>query len=340
MDKSPEFRIVGGASEEKKQEAKKDLEKALFDHFVSLSPEEKERLEKLEYPKSEKEIALIDFANKETNRLREECGLEPYDIQEGNYHIIPPEFYKEVIGEDSNASTSFSKQGILFNAEHLRDNPVKFGAIALHENLHLKGHVTMEVEEDKDELDKTLFREGVTMRSAQKLGFHGKHHLHFVGLHEAIVTAQEKKSFPKILELPVLKDQREWLMSDGAKELKEKIAKEKEIPMDEFISVRWLDKEKNKYESAIFSYLSQRQTLDYVCQEIQKEFPEQYKTSDDAFKEFLRGHFTGRMLPIARLTEKTFGEGSFRLLGNMKTDNESGVLHLESLKKARLRQKR
>jgi len=42
-------------------------------------------------------------------------------------------------------------------------------------------------------------------------------------------------------------------------------------------------------------------------------------------------------LPIARLMEKTFGEGSFRLLGNMETSNESGILHLESLQKARAR---
>jgi len=37
--------------------------------------------------------------------------------------------------------------------------------------------------------------------------------------------------------------------------------------------------------------------------------------------------------------EKTFGEGSFRLLGNMDTDEKSGVLHLEALKEARRRKK-
>jgi len=56
------------------------------------------------------------------------------------------------------------------------------------------------------------------------------------------------------------------------------------------------------------------------------------------YKVFLKAHFTGRLLPIGRLIEKTFGEGSFRLLGNMDTDDESGALHLESLEKARRRQ--
>lgn len=34
----------------------------------------------------------------------------------------------------------------------------------------------------------------------------------------------------------------------------------------------------------------------------------------------------------------TVSKGSFRILGNMDTNKKSGVLHLESLKKARIRQ--
>jgi len=52
----------------------------------------------------------------------------------------------------------------------------------------------------------------------------------------------------------------------------------------------------------------------------------------------LKTHFTGRLLPVARLVEGTFGEGSFRLLGNMTTEKQSGILHLESFKKLRAKQ--
>jgi len=75
-----------------------------------------------------------------------------------------------------------------------------------------------------------------------------------------------------------------------------------------------------------------------VCAEIQKEFPEKFKSADDVYKIFLNAHFTGHLVTIGRLVEKTFGEGSFRELGNMGSDKESGVLCLEFLKKARARQ--
>ena len=69
MEKGPEIRIVGGVSAEKKEQTRKEVEQALFSHFKSLSPQEREQFEKFEYPKSEKEITLINFANEETASL-------------------------------------------------------------------------------------------------------------------------------------------------------------------------------------------------------------------------------------------------------------------------------
>jgi len=331
MEKAPEFRIIGGASPEKKEQAKKEVEQALFNQFESISPQDREQLEKLEYPKSEKELAFIDFANKETDELMKEAGMDPYDIPAENYHIVPPELYTKV--HTGTATTAAIKQGIVFNAQYFRDNPVTFGASALHETLHLKGHFSLEVEEEGEKVKKTPYREGVTVRALQRHGFHGKYHRHFDGLHEAIVATQEKKLLGKLLELPELTKEKEWLMSDEAKELRKKVAENEEIPEDDIL---WVGK-KGKNDWASVSYSTQRQVLDYVCTKIQKEFPDQYQSADEVFKEFLKAHFTGQLLPIARLVEKTFGEGSFRLFGNMDHSEESGVLHLESLKKARAR---
>jgi len=331
MGKGPEIRIIGGASIEKKEQAKKEIEQALFNHFESLSPQEQEQLKKFEYPKSEKELALINFANKETSRLMQEAGIESYNVPEKNFHIIPPELYKKVAGEDGTATTFYTKQGVLFDAQYFRDNPVNFGTVALHEMLHLKAHLSMEVEEEGEEVKKTPYRAGVTVRALQKHGYHGKYHEHFAGLHEAIVAETEKRLLPKLLDCPALAAEKEWLMSTEAKEMKKKLAEEKGIPEDDIV---WVGK-KGKDDWETVSYLQQRNVLNYVCAEIQKQFPEQFKSPDDVYKVFLNAHFTGRLLPIARLVEKTFGEGSFRLLGNMGTDKESGVLHLESLKKAR-----
>src|SRR3990167_1894183 len=336
MKKGPEIRIVGGASAEKKEQTRREVEQAFFNHFESLSPQEREQFEKLEYPKSEKELALINFANEETSRLMQEAGIEPYDVPVDNYHIIPSELYKKVAGDSGNATTVNTKQGILFDALEFRDNPVYFGAAALHESLHLKAHFSMEVQEEGDKVSKTPYREGVTVRALQSYGHHGKYHHHFVGLHEGIVAETEKRLLGKLLDRPELVEEKEWLTSDEAKEMRKKLAEKKEIPEDDII---WVGKKgENDWEAV--SYLRQRDVLNYVCAEIQKQFPDQYQNADDVYKTFLNAHFTGRLLPLARLFEKTFGEGSFRLLGNMNTDRQSGVLHLESLKKARVRKTR
>ena len=56
MEKGPKIGVVGSASFEKKEEAKKKAERAFFDHFESSPKREQEQLAKLEYPKSEKEL--------------------------------------------------------------------------------------------------------------------------------------------------------------------------------------------------------------------------------------------------------------------------------------------
>jgi len=137
-----------------------------------------------------------------------------------------------------------------------------------------------------------------------------------------------------MLELSELKEEKNWLESDEAKAMKKKLAEKKQIAEDDII---WIDKNDINNWQAI-EYSQQRAVLAYLCSEIQKEFSEQYKNPDDVYKLFLKAHFTGRLPEIAKLVEKTFGKGSFRMLGNMESDPQSGILHLESLRKARMRQ--
>jgi hypothetical protein len=334
MKKGPEIRIIGNTSEEKKEQAREKINQALFNHFEILLPDEKELLKKFEYPKSKKEIALINFANEETSQLMREAGIEPYDIPVENIHIIPPELYKKFINSNSEAAAFFTNQGILFDAQHFRDNPVYFGAIILHEMLHLKLHSAIEIQEEDEKIKKTIYRTGVIVYPSQKYIRDEKHHRHFVGLHEAIVAETEKRFLKKLLEHPELAEERGWLISDEAKEIKRKIIEEKKILEDDII---WVGKN-GKNDWRIVSYLEQRNVLNYICAEIQKQFSNRYKSADDVYKVFLNANFTGKLLTLGRLVEKTFGKGSFRLLGNMDINSESGILHLESLKKARTHQ--
>ncbi|MEA2007340.1 MAG: hypothetical protein U9O20_04260 [Patescibacteria group bacterium] len=90
MEKGPQIRFVGGASTEKKRQIKKEIERALYDHYPTISKEDLEIIKKEERPKTEMELGLFDYANKESNILMERAGLPSYDIPAENFHMLSP----------------------------------------------------------------------------------------------------------------------------------------------------------------------------------------------------------------------------------------------------------
>lgn len=333
MENKPEFRIVGNAPEEKKEAVKEELIRRLFDNFNELPQECKEKLRKLECPKSDKELVLIDFADKFTNNLMMKAGVGPYNIPSDNYRIIPPELYEEFAeptNENEMGSAHYSRQGLLFNAKFCRRNPLDFGALALHETLHLKGGLTQEVGEYNGNEEKTVFTAGISALSSQKTDHDKREHRHHKGLDEAIVTRAEKMAYHEILRIPILAEEKKWMESDEAKEKIKKIAITANRPEDDIIFV-----ERDSDQKNLFAYYRQRQVLDLLCGEIQKDNPDKYKSTEDVFGEFLRAHFTGKLIAIVKLVDGSFGEGGFRILGNMDETNQSGVLHFETMKMLR-----
>ena len=334
MRQGPEFRIVGNASADKKTVERTKLEDAFHEHRASLPPEIREELKRLEYPKSEKEIALINFANEETNRQMEEAGVESFDVPVGNHHVVPPEsFAKFGRSRLTIATTDTHWQGIMYNAGEFRSNLVNFGTTAQHETDHLKEYRAFQIDtNDKGALG---YRAGVEVNS-RRAGSSGRKVLHFRGLNEAIIVVQQKKSFARMLDLPVLAEEKKWLASEEALTRRKKLSDEFKVPEDEFVWVGKTDK-----DPKLFGYYSQRKTLEYVCNEILEQFPKEYQTTDDVFREFQKARYTGDLIRIGRIVEDTFGHGSFRLLG-MMTDEapRGGDNTIEALKKKRLRQTR
>ena len=293
-------------------------------------PEKVKEVVKFERQKSEIENILIDFANKETNELLDNLGINTYSIPRENYHIVPTEVFEIATGEKNAFAVSDSSlQGILFSSDVFKSNPLYFGSIALHETLHLKSSMSIELNENDDGVEASLFRTGVAVMGSQKSHREGEYKEHFIGLEEAIVATQEKKSFIKILNLPELSKEKDSMTTGYLKELKKYITEKENLSEDEIISI---DTDGNYRR---FSYLSQRRVLDFVCNEVQKQFSNDYQNAEEVFNEFLKAHFTGQLLPIARLVEKTFGEGSFRILGEMGMTDSSAAVCLESLRDRR-----
>lgn len=328
-EKIPGLRIVGGATETHKEEARKRTEALLHDdHLDSLSKEQRDELRRVEIQRSPAVLEAIDFANSYTNRLREEAGVEGYDIPAANYHVVPPDFYEKHFGKDTVGKAYYAHQGSVYNIKPFKDSPILFASTILHETLHLKGHMALEVEEERGGPVKSVYRTGLSVRASQKTIAKGREHTHFTGLHEAVVSELEKKALKQMLELESLGREAQRMAGQPAQDLIEKISRNKGIPVDDII---WVGKDENQFQT--IEYKSQRDVLHFVCEKIYDKYDLLYGSSDEVLEAFTQAQFTGRLLPIARLVDGAFGENAFRILSNMGADKESAELCLETLKK-------
>jgi hypothetical protein len=329
MEKIPGLRAIGTASSETKEQEKHNLIKKLYHHNDSLSDERKELLQKFEKQKTTEEIQAIELANQEISNLRQSMGLQPFHIPSDNYHILDQNFYEEHFGRESLARAFFHEQGIVFNEDDARKSLLSFAQIVLHETLHLHGHTTLEVNErENGRIESTHFRQGIGVYATQKKHHEGEFHAHFVGLHEAIVSEQEKRSLGKIMQSPLFEKESAFLSSDTAEHLKDAIA-------DSFFNIErgdiiWISENGGEFQCV--EYSKPRKVLNFVCDKIFENFPKEFTSSDEVFTLFLKAHITGQLLDIARLVEDTFGKGSFRRLGDMDRTSHSAVQTYEALR--------
>jgi hypothetical protein len=335
--KRPEPRIVGKASEEKK----KELTKLILDRFgefhgKNLPEKIKEELEKNEIPKMPYEIEAIKIANDITNKLLERFGLTPFDIPDKNIHILPEKLFKEIRGgiEKVRGSTFYKDQLILINNEEIKDVFSKIEVI-FHEIIHLKGHLSIEItEKESNSFGYRIYRSGLEIVSSIKkleegLGFYA-----FKGLNEAVVEEIVKKNFWEFIKRnPYLKEEYEWQNSEEAQKIKKELAEKHNIPIEE---IMWVSKDGKDYDN--FGYYPQRKILYHIVKILYQDNIDKFKSQDEVMDLFIKAHFDGKILEIARLIEKSFGEGSFERIDAMGLDeNSANYLMNYLLKKRKIR---
>lgn len=336
-ENGPDVRVVGNVSEEIKAEARQRI-KNLFgeDHFENLPEEAQEEFKKFEYPKTKEELLLIDLANKETNEIMRKCGVVPRGVSEENLHIVPDNLYSRALGKSesntSTASTVQSLQMVVYKAGSVRGDDFYFGDTTFHEMLHLKSYFAVQVKEEEGLVERKDFRGGLSAHSSFKKDEQGEKHEHLRGLDEAVIVREEKK-FAKgaLYDLPMFKEEKDWFNSLEADGKKNSLSRKYGIPKE---SILWVSRE-DEGGFIHAAYCGQAKTYEYVLSEIQKQFSQRYKDSDEVSLEFLKGFFTGKLLGVAKLVEKTFGKGSFRVLGSMGADDNSAINILEILKSLR-----
>lgn len=326
-----EAAFVGRATEAKKEEVRTELAASFHGKKPALiSERDWELVRSKELEKKPQERAAIRIANEITNITRRGYGLEAFDIPEHNFLFLPEEVYrKEVISggvsdEEFEVATSDTEhQRMYFREKTARLFPIHAAQTILHEIMHHKGVLSFEVPEEPVVQDETLKhaiprREGLTAYShSSTLATKEGEHEHFLGLDEAIVENYMIRHTPEILAQPEFAEERMWLMSPEAEKIKEEIAERERIPVSE---IAWVTKD-GKWQP--YSYRPQREVLRYCVQEIAREFPENFQTPSEVLDRFEEGSLVSRrMLSLGRFVERTFGKGSFWLVGEMNDEKD------------------
>lgn len=333
----PEIPVIGAASDAKKAAVEKNIQDHFSNNRDQVSSVFADRLRMLEYPKHDFERAAIKDINELLNQVLKELNLPTFDIPEANIYSVPQNLYKEIDGRtniDSDGFAAHQEQAIVLNSENL-DHPYSRISVLLHEMIHLKGFVSIEVGEDKTDLR----RIGLEAHSSLKKTKEYKQPVrHFIGLNEAVVSELQKRLLSKVIDRnPHLAREKEILASERGKTGLAKAVKKEGLPEDEFVYAftRGDDPEKDDWGAFMLPYRHQRMVLDYIVRTIQKTYPDEFPHPDDVFKLFLQAHFGGyQFKALGRLIDDAFGTGAFREIGGMTgKDSESAFRVLAYLKK-------
>ena len=138
----------------------------------------------------------------------------------------------------------------------------------------------------------------------------------FNDLNEAVITELairfERKYFN---EWPELRQE----INDRDGQIKE-IAEREGVAVEEVRkTVGFVEKEEfpgsTRFHWTSFSYHDARKNFNLMIDELYEKNKADFSSREAVFTLFAKATLDGRLLPVARLIEKTFGKGSFRMIG-------------------------
>ena len=359
----PPVRVVGKSSEETKEKLRQKIAGRFREELsVSFSGSTIEKFKSLEYDKRPYELEFITAANTKINELREKYGLQPFQVSPEKFHIVPQGLLKEAgYSTDFVGLQDSNRQIIVANAELLRHSKVGTGRSILHEITHLMGYVAFEAldedseaeeketdnkgakkpDSDNDNTNKkdtrwiwSVYRMGLMTFSTTRKFDKDDDHESFRGLNEAIVSEIEDMYSGGVIDDsndPEVMKELAWIRSDEALEIKKRISKEKNIPENE---ITWVNKnQKSAITATEKTYRLQRKVLHFLVEEMAEDTD---KSTGEIIDMFFRAHFTGNLIDLARIINKTFEDDlAFRTIGMMGSEPKDGRQMLDYLKKKR-----
>ncbi|MSU54784.1 MAG: hypothetical protein EXS48_03080 [Candidatus Staskawiczbacteria bacterium] len=319
-------RVVGDINETEKERILSEQGERFDDQIF-------EELKDSEREKTKEELKIISLVNEVTNRVRRKYDAGDFNIPPANIHIIEDEKWPR---EKSNAFFKSNVQGIA-----LREKPsnITFMKTVFHEMLHFKSYGALQMtNEENPELDE--YRMGLTVRTRD-----GKI-MYFKNLNEAITEEMTAKYARQLLNNPLFTKDIEQT---------EKITREnpyatsvsggtlfnfntfyaqiesKKSWRETVGQLLGFQKKSIRILTEQFGYNQERAVLNVLINKIFERNQDKFKNKAEVFEVFEKGMITGNILPMGRLIENTFSNGTLRKIGELDENIEAQKDFVNSL---------
>ncbi len=310
--KFPVEKVVGGSPEQKK-----DSREILKDVFEK---QDLEGLDGIEVEKTSEMLEEIAVANAATAAVLEKYGINAEPIDARNIHVVRAESWPEHLS-GTGAFFRFSHQCII-----LPDGSPKLKRFHsfVHEMFHFKSYLSAQVLPDNR---MTEYRVGfeVCTRDGEQI--------QFTPINEAVTENLTYEAMHLQMTYDAFFEE-----VARVREVMEQHAGTKKDTGEELFSEQTFHAEVGEQQAdgttpiftSEFTYQVAREGLDKLIHKLYEANKASFKDPEEVGRFFIEGAFTGNILKIGKLIDRTFGTGTFRKLGELQTE-ESFLRFTEGL---------
>lgn len=300
-----------------------------------------------ERKKTEEELLMVTRATKNLNDLRGKYGLAPVAINPNQVRTITGPITNDgaALTHLSGGYSSTSENILITDLDPLAKEGVGRIDLIQHEVIHAGQYQNFQVHEETDGKALTNYRTGIEVRS-RKPDESGEFPFYLTPLNEAITEENARR-----LTLQLTSDDPELghVIKEREREFNEFLQFCKENPNHNYpqgvlegdVRHSKINPKNGRPDVNPFSYYHERQAMWKLFDRIHEKNPDAFpgKSKKDAreimFDMVTKASFDGNIMPFGRLMNDTFGLGTFRNYGHLRTPQEivSLIDSLEALKK-------
>lgn len=278
------------------QNLKSDWEKrVIFDKTGEI----KEVFDKYEMKIGPQQREVLEFVVHEVNEFFDSCALRNPHISLDAFKFVRSGFFEEFGSSDFKATFFANMQTIVIDGEYNISNTDLAGT-AFHECMHMLSFQRNVLIGDRDDGYANIKpeRSGLSVYSSKNPMYQ-----YFNFINEAVTVELENRFCKKMEKIK--------LFQEDILKIKKKYGSDFVFS---FIQMKKDEKGNLDPERAV-SYSNEYKKTKEMMQNIYEKNKDEFNSVDEVMELFIEAYFTGKLLPIARLLEKTYGKGKFRAIG-------------------------